>query len=371
MENSSQRTLRPLIPASNDLPTLMVELARALAGKGPALGFGDIRTTRVPEGVAVVTATSGSTRTPKEVGLSASALLSSARASHAFLGATFGQVWSLLLPLSHIAGINVLVRSLELGTMPVDLRDSSHKRRQKQRYKKTDFTAIVPTQLFRALNGETELLEHLKTCRAVLVGGAALAPALATRAKAAGINLVTTYGMSETSGGCVYNGRPLSGVEVRIIEGTVAIKGTTLASTYINDEPGWQESLQDGWLITHDRGTYVNGRLEILGRADDVIVSGGEKVSISAVEETLKAHFAGVELAAFAVPDPEWGSTLHIAIAADTLISDAEISSLLAQTFGEVGKPKGFHRLLELPLIGIGKIDRSALVQLAQRGLIN
>lgn len=363
MENSSQR--RPLKPASNDLPALMVELAKALTGDGPALGFGGVKSTHVAEQIAVVTATTGSTGKPKEVGLSTSALLSSARASHSYLGAAFGQAWSLLLPLTHIAGVNVMVRSLELGTMPIDLRDSlAHAKA----YRKADFTAIVPTQLFRALNGETELFEHLKNCRAVLVGGAALTPALATRAKESGINIVQTYGMSETSGGCIYNGEPLSGVEVRIIGGAIAIKGSTLATTYINDERGWEESIKDGWFVTSDHGNFVDGKLQILGRVDDVIVSGGEKVALNAVEETLKLHFTGVEFAAFAVPDQEWGSTLHVAIAANVSISDAEISSLLAQILGDVAKPKGFHRLSELPLVGIGKIDRNALIQLALKG---
>ena len=369
MENSAQR--HPLMPAPDDLPTLMVALAKALAGEGPALGFGDVTSTDVPERIAIVTTTTGSTAKPKEVGLSGSALLSSARASHAYLGADFGQVWSLLLPLTHIAGVNVLVRSLELGTMPIDLRDSvSHKghARQKKLYAKADFTAIVPTQLFRALHGEIELLEHLRNCEAVLVGGAALAQSLAASAKEAGINIVATYGMSETSGGCVYDGQPLSGVEVKIIDGAIAFRGSTLATTYINQEKVWEESMKDGWFVSSDHGSFVNGRLEVLGRADDVIVSGGEKISLNAIEETLKAHFTGVEFAAFAIPDQEWGSTLHVAIASNTLISDAEISSLLVQTFGDVAKPKGIHRIPELPLMGIGKIDRDALVQLVRKG---
>jgi O-succinylbenzoic acid--CoA ligase len=218
------------------------------------------------------------------------------------------------------------------------------------------------------LNGETELLEHLQKCRAVLVGGAALAPAIASNAKEAGINIVATYGMSETSGGCVYNGEPLAGVEVQIVDGLVAIKGSTLATTYINNEDAWRESFKDGWLITRDRGNFADGKLKIFGRADDVITSGGEKVSLSAIEETLKAKYSGVEFAAFTLPDQEWGSSLQIAIAGDVSISDEEISSLLAQTFGEVAKPKGFYRLSELPLIGIGKVDRNALIQQAGRG---
>ena len=365
MEKSSQQEPRPLVACSGlDLPELMVDLARALAGKGPALGFGAVISTHVPERIALATSTTGSTGNPKEVGLSASAVLASARASNSFLGATFGQVWSLLLPLTHIAGVNVLVRSLELGTSPIDLRAA----RGTMGFKKADFTAIVPTQLFRALNGDTELLEHLKNCRAVLVGGAALAHSIAMDAEKAGINIVRTYGMSETCGGCIYNGEPLQGVEVKIIDERVAIKGPTLATTYINNESAWLERFEDGWFLTSDRGIITDGKLQILGRADDLIISGGENISINAIEESLKSRFAGIELAAFALPDREWGSSLHIAIAEDALISDEEITLFLAQTFGEAAKPKGFYRLSALPLIGIGKVDRSALVRLFDHG---
>lgn len=361
MKKTSQQELRPLIACSDlDLPELMVNIARALSGMGPALGFGLIRSTHVPEGIAFVTTTTGSTGNPREVGLSASALLSSARASHTYLGATSGQVWSLLLPLTHIAALNVLVRSVELGTSAIDLRGTGGRRN----FKVADLTAIVPTQLFRALHGDTELLEHLKNCRAVLVGGAALAESIAHDAENAGITIVQTYGMSETSGGCIYNGEPLQGVEVKIIDGQVAIKGATLASTYINDESAWLEKIEDGWFLTRDQGIINDGKLKVLGRADDVIISGGENISLNAIEESLRSHFPGIDLAAFALPDQEWGSSLHIAIAGNTSIPDGEIAFFLTQTYGEMAKPKGFYRLSALPLIGIGKVDRNALIRL-------
>lgn len=361
MEKSSLRTLRPLKACSDlALPELMIELARSLAGNGPALGFGAVKSTHVSDQITIVTTTTGSTSAPKEVGLGAPALLASARTAHLYLGATSGQVWSLLLPLTHIAGVNVLVRSLELGTMPIDLRQATD-------YKRADFTAIVPTQLYRALNGDTDLLAHLKNCRAVLVGGAALAHSIAKEAKDAGINVLQTYGMTETCGGCVYDGRPLAGVEVSIIDGLVAIKSPTLATTYINDKSAWLASMQDGWFVSSDRGNFVDEKLEILGRADDLIISGGEKVSLHAIEETLKSHFKGSELAAFALPDQEWGSSLHIAIAGGASISDREITSILTQIFGEVATPKGLHRLSVLPLIGVGKVDRNALVRLVSQ----
>lgn len=362
MEKTSERELRPLIACSDlDLPELMVNVASALSGTGPALGFGLIRSTHVPDGIASVTTTTGSTGNPREVGLTASALRSSARAAHIYLGATFGQVWSLLLPLTHIAALNVLVRSVELGTSPIDLRGTGGVRN----FKVADFTAIVPTQLFRALHGDTELLEHLKNCRAVLVGGAALAESMARDAENAGITIVQTYGMSETSGGCVYNGEPLQGVEVKIIDGQVAIRGATLASTYINDESAWLEKIDDGWFLTSDQGIITDGKLKVLGRADDVIISGGENISLNEIEESLRSHFPGIDIAAFALPDQEWGSSLHLAIAGNTSIPESEITFFLIQTHGEMAKPKGFYRLTALPLIGIGKVDRNALMRIA------
>lgn len=343
----------------------MAELAKALTGTGPALhfgtGLGELIQTSVPNAVAVVIATSGTTRGPKEVGLSANALLASAKASNKYLGARFGQVWSLLLPLNHVAGVNVLVRSLELGTSPIDLREGIE-------YSKADFTAIVPTQLFRALNGDAQLLKHLQNCQAVLVGGAPLSDATAKAAADLGIKMVQTYGMSETCGGCVYDGVPLSGVEVRTDNGVIMIKGSTLATTYLNDEQDWRDAFVDGWFVTNDFGSLEDGKLTVLGRADDVIISGGEKISLGAIEMALNEKFESNEFAAFAIPDAEWGSAVHVAIAGNHAVSTSEVSSYLADTFGEVAKPKGFHILSALPIIGVGKVDRRALARIVSQG---
>lgn len=354
MENSSHREL--LCLAERPIPEVMVDLSAALVGTGPALCFAPMSQSHVPIPVAIVVATSGSTGGSKEVGITANALLASAKASNEFLGAKFGQVWSLLLPLTHVAGINVLVRSLELGTTPIDLRNAAE-------YPKADFTAIVPTQLFRALNGDVQLLNHLKSCRAVLVGGAALSDSIRQSAADAGISIVTTYGMTETCGGCVYNGTPISGVEVDVSRGTIKIKGPMIAHSYLNDEQAWRDSYVDGWFLTNDLGSIVDGKLVVEGRVDDVIISGGENISISAIEGALHQAFTENEFAAFSIPDAEWGSALHIAIAGDHLISTHEISSYLEKTLGVVAKPKGFLILSALPMIGVGKVDQKALAQ--------
>jgi len=286
------------------------------------------------EGWDISISTSGSTGAPKEILIPASAMIYSARNSNAYLGAKPGDRWSLLLSPEHTAGINVLVRSIELGTTPVTENESA------------DFTAIVPTQLFRALNGDLKLLNHLQNCRAVLVGGAHADENLLEQAKANGITCVTTYGMTETSGGCVYNGTPLPGVDIRIGD-TIEIKGPMLARV----------ELKDGFFITSDLGKIEDGKLIILGRADDVINSGGKKVSLSKVENAL-----GKEFAAFGSDNSEWGAALNIATTSQ--MSDDEIQLVLSVKFGV--KAINIYRVNEIPRTALEKIDRQALGKLAK-----
>jgi O-succinylbenzoic acid--CoA ligase len=358
MEQNAQRELRAANPDWT-VSELMAHLAKALASDGPALSFGATSITHVSEPISVVVATTGSSGVSKSVGLSASSLIASARASHKFLVAESGNSWSLLLPLTHIAGINVLIRSLELGTEPIDLRNF------KGEYPRVDFTAIVPTQLFRAINGDERLLRHLKDAKTVLVGGAQLTLELHQQAKNLGINIVTTYGMTETSGGCVYNGIPLDGVEVMTTpEKVIAIKGSVVAKTYLGAESLWESKIIDGWFLTSDIGKLENGKLLVEGRNDDILISGGENISLSAIEIALHKKFPGQSFAAFAVKDSQWGDALHIAVSGEESLNEEEVNNFLAGQFGAAGKPKGYLFLPELPLTGIGKVDRNQLVDL-------
>ncbi len=345
MDNSSQRTILRVSPAC-EIPQLAGQITSALVGDGPTLGFGEITSESAPHYAAVVVGTSGSSGASKEVALTATALISSARASHKFIGAKPGQTWSLLLPLTHIAALNVIVRSIELGTLPIDLRNYEGE------YPKVDYTSIVPTQLFRALNGDVRLLNHLKSAKTVLVGGAALSQSLRNQAELAGIKVITTYGMTETCGGCVYDGEVLDGVEVEIRNGKINIRGPILASSI---------SLNAGWYETSDLGEIVDEKLLVLGRADDVIISGGENLSLHAVEESLSKAFPDIQSAAFAIEDPQWGHSLQIAIVGE--VSDELISNHLEKQLGAFAKPKGIHHLASLPLLGIGKVDRKALAK--------
>ena len=353
MDTKSQRLVSP-IDGAWSTTQIMASLAKALVSDGPALGFGAITSTEVEAKTAVLVTSTGSTGANKEISLSASALLASAKASNKFLNANFGETWSLLLPLTHIAAVNVLVRSLELGTIPVNLVGHSGE------YPKVDYTAIVPTQLFNALTGDDHLLKHLQSAKAVLVGGAALTSELHIQATSAGISVVTTYGMSETSGGCVYNGLPLEGVQVAISDsGFIKVLGPVLASNLDLDA--------QNWFVTSDLGELVDGQLKVQGRGDDVIISGGENISLIEIENAISQTFSNFEFAAFAVSSEKWGQELHVAAVNAPAEFSEKVERLLVEKFGNAAKPKRFHQLSALPLIGIGKVDRGALAQLAMK----
>ena len=345
MDTSSQRKILRVSPAC-EISQLAREITAALVGDGPTLGFGEISSEYAPSYAAVAIGTSGTTGTPKEVLLTSSALISSAKASNKFIGAQSGDTWSLLLPLTHIASVNVIIRSMELGTTPIDLRDFDGE------YPKASYTAIVPTQLFRALNGDQSLLSHLKSTKAVLVGGAALSQTLRNQAELAGIKVITTYGMTETCGGCVYDGVALEDIEIEIRNGKICIKGPVLASSI---------PLIDGWFETSDLGEFNNDQLVVIGRSDDVIISGGENLSLNAVENSLSLAFPDTQFAAFAVEDSQWGQSLQVAVVGT--ISDDQITTHLEKDLGGFAKPKGIHRMTSLPLLGIGKIDRKSLAK--------
>jgi len=176
----------------------------------------------------------------------------------------------------------------------------------------------------------------------------------------AGINIVTTYGMSETSGGCVYNDVPLEGIQVAISDaGFIKVSGPILANNLALDS--------NNWFVTSDLGELVDGRVKVLGRGDDVIISGGENISLSEIESAISQSFARFEFAAFAVSSDKWGQELHVATVNAPAEFSEQVERLLVEKFGNAAKPRHFHQLSALPLIGIGKVDRNALAQLAMK----
>ena len=315
-------------------------------------------------GDPIVVRTSGSTGEPKKVVLSHSAVLASARATQSRLGGP-GH-WLLDLPISGIAGLQVLVRSVLAGTDPVvvaehdDLEAAVNALSGPRTY-----ASLVPTQLQRL--DAAERLGVLAGLDALLVGGAATDPALLDRARAAGVNVVRTYGMTETCGGCVYDGIPLDDVRMRINGGgQVQLAGPMLFDGYV-DHP------RDGaWFSTADRGEIdAEGRLWILGRIDDVVISGGMNIPLPAVERVLRRVEGVGDVAVVGVDDAEWGSRVVAAVVpADAVCLDGLRLDLLRDAVTEGGLPREWapRQLLlvdELPLVLGGKVDRAQLRGLA------
>ncbi|MFD9699304.1 o-succinylbenzoate--CoA ligase [Lentzea sp. NPDC059081] len=306
--------------------------------------------------------TSGSTGEPKTVLLDADALTSSAHATHERLGGP--GTWLLALPTNHIAGVQVLVRSIIAGTTPGEL-DLTHGFRamgfaQAARPVLAEpgrhYTALVPTQLSRLVVGEGPGLEALRQFDGVLIGGAATPPKLLQQARDLGVQVVTTYGMSETAGGCVYDGEPLRDVRVRTDE-VIELSGPVLALGYRGDAEPFGE-----WFRTGDLGRVHDGRLEVLGRADDVIVTGGEKVPPVLVERALATVEGVLEACVVGVPDDEWGQVVAAAVVArGEEPSLDELKSVVAAAVGRAATPKLVKFVHELPLRGPGKVDRTAV----------
>ncbi len=358
MVNSSQRNV---INVTEEwaIPQVAEALFSALRSEGPALAFGPVTERVVQSEVAVIVATSGSTGMAKSVAISASALTASARAAHKYLGAKSGERWSLILPIDHIAGINVLIRSIELGTATLDNRGAKI-------LVPAEFVSIVPTQLHRALNGDQQLLEHLQAAKRVLVGGAKTNEHLIRDAKLQQIEIVTTYGMTEMCGGCIYDGTPVSGVEARITDaGQIQLRGPSMAMGYLNNQELWRELTSDGWFTTSDFGSITDSHVEVTGRIDDQIITGGKKVSLSLVESTAGEIFPELNFIAFAIPDAQWGEKL--CLAADHDFDHDHLRQVMISKFGAEASPKEILILEKLPMMGIGKPDRKFLQDLLER----
>lgn len=396
------------------------EVAANLARRIPARASGR------SVGVDMVLRTSGSTTgTGKLVGVSMDALVASARATHKRLGGP--GIWVLALPAYHAAGVQVLVRAAVAGTHVFNAYkeggfDPQHVAQvidaacaaaadcdagssfdddavsscaggaggEAEGTLAADdsgracpvYTSLVPTQLRRALDDE-QLRGALARLDAVLIGGAAADAQLLEQAKAAGIRVVTTYGMSETCGGCVYDGQPLPGVSMDVDQATGAIwlSGPMLATGYLGDEERTRRCFvsrpQAGeparrWFITSDRGHIVDGRLQVLGRLDDVIISGGIKVEPGPIEALLALNPLVSECAVVGLPDLQWGQVVTAVVVPASMpglgrVDEGailvQIRVYLEQKLSGAQCPKQVLLADALPYKGIGKVDRRALAQ--------
>jgi o-succinylbenzoate---CoA ligase len=316
----------------------------------------------VDDGTALVVTTSGSTGAAKGVVLGHAALEASAQGTADRLGVVADDVWLSCLPWHHVAGLQVLLRARRAGARLV-----VHERFDVARFaeeRDATLVSLVPTQLTRLLDAAVSFDRF----RAVLLGGAAPPPGLVDRAQAAGVPVVTTYGMSETCGGCVYDGVPLAGVGVRVgADGVVELRGPMLMSGYRLDPDRTAASFVDGWFRTADLGEWDGARLVVHGRRDDVIVTGGENVAAGDVARVLTMHPAVADALVVGVADRQWGTR----VAALIVLSDAtppvdELRTWVGDRLGRAAAPRQLLVVPELPLLASGKPDVQAARRLAQ-----
>ena len=385
--------------------------------------------------ITLVVGTSGSTGTPKRTALTARALAASAAATERFFDSNSDAAsqWLLALPAHYIAGAQVLARSVLAGTAPVIARSviepvhfspevflQAVERMSSARR----FISLVPTQLHKLLESAdtdphlgAEIHETLSSFTGILLGGAPASADLLAAATALGLNTVTTYGSAETAGGCVYSGSVLPGVRVELVPeegmpavpdtggkpaqvGRIWISGAHLASGYIGDAARTAEhffTAADGtrWYRTDDYGLLspANGpdsathgsepRLQVLGRSDDVLISGGVKISARAVATVLEEHPAVREACVVGLPDARWGTAIAAAV---TLVPSAgaaaaptenhpalneELCALLrarcAEKLGAPAAPKQLSILPDFPLTSTGKPDRAEIYSILDR----
>ncbi len=368
--------MRQLVTVDPDDTARVVGAVTAALAGGSAVCVttGEFDFSEVPDECELVVLTSGSTAAPKRVALSGEALRASAQATTDAIGT--GN-WVLAVPLTYIAGIMVAVRSIVGQTKLVDLRTEPFDAQTfanavAQLPDGTWFTSLVPAQLARLVDvaeNDTVAAQALNRFSAILVGGQAIPEGLIARAEALGARVVRTYGSAETAGGVVYDGVPIGDTALRIdSDGVLQVSSSSLANGYLGDpdrtareftiEPSGQR-----WFRTSDRANIVNGVLTILGRVDDIIVTGGVKVSLADLDRVLE-KLGGTALATW-FADDEWGQVP--AVVADF---DLDLDTVREHVERELGKSARPYRVVSvdaIPTLSSGKVDRAALHLIAER----
>jgi len=381
---------RPLLPVDARRPLDVLEALREALAGGPAVAPrtddhvpADLPAT-VPQPVALVVETSGSSGVPKRVMLPADAVLAGAAAADGALSGP-GQ-WVLALPAHYVAGTNVLVRSIAAGTEPevlapghfdpVAFAEAASRLEHPVRY-----ASLVPAQLAAVLDAaehDADVADAARSFAAVLVGGQATPASLVDRARASGVAVVRTYGSSETSGGCVYDGVPVGRTRVAVVDGQVELAGPSLALGYLGDDARTEAAfvVRDGerWYRTGDAGSVSDdGVLTVSGRLDDVVVSGGEKVSLGLVERLVREQPGLADAVVVRAPHDRWGEVPVVVVGeggspgprllpgSPRLPELSELRAVTAAALGRAAAPDRLVLLPELPLLASGKPDRRAL----------
>jgi O-succinylbenzoic acid--CoA ligase len=266
--------------------------------------------------------------------------------------------WVLALPSSYVAGVNVIARSLLAGHDPVIADGATWTPGPR-------FASFVSTQLARFVT-DPSAIEVLQELDCILVGGGPVDRSVVAQVRSWGVDVHATYGSSETSGGCVYDGYPLPGVDIDLTDdGRIKIAGPMLFDGYLDDPSLTAETLVDGWFITSDLGRiHDDGRLEVLGRADDMLISGGVKVPAPVIAQRLREHPSVRAAEVVGVPDPEWGQRV-IAVVEGAIEVD-EARDWVAEAHPRTWAPRAVVVVEQLPLLANGKVDRAAVRSLAE-----
>ncbi|WIM68040.1 o-succinylbenzoate--CoA ligase [Corynebacterium breve] len=319
----------------------------------------------IDDRIALVVSTSGSTGTPKGAQLTPANLVASADATHQYLGGP-GQ-WLLAMPAHHIAGIQVLVRSLIAGVEPAacdlthgfDVAEFAYLAQELNSTGDRCYTSLTPMQLSKAMD-TLQGIDALRLFDAILVGGAATSPKVLDSARKLRVKVVTTYGSSETAGGCVYDGQPIAGAQVRVRNGRIYLGGPMIAHGYRN-LPEHEAFEHPGWFATSDGGTLDDDHLTVTGRLDAVIDSGGLKLHPEVLEKFMLA-LDGVDSACVVgAPDERLGQRIVAAYTGSATRAD------LLEALDELPRwqiPKDIVHLDAMPVIGPGKVDRQKVSEL-------
>lgn len=373
-------------PGADGVTAITDALSARLADDGPPIalvpavsrhvtaGYADlVRAAVHPEepvaqaDAAVILATSGSTGDPRGVSITRANL----RAAHSAAGQAVPRMastpWALAIPATTIGGLVVVARAL-LSEQPVHVLPSvggavAFDPDDLARLPAYCAASIVPAQLSAILD-HPAATAWLRDAPAVLVGGGRTPPALADRAREAGIPIVLTYGMTETTGGCVYDGTALPGMSVSLEEdGRIRVRGPMVAAGYRNHASGTSVRFDGDSVVTADLGSWNDGRLEVIGRADDVVTVNGVNVSPHAVEEALLDMPVVREAAVFAAPDDLHGTRLVAFVACHDPAPPVDaLVEWVAQRLGPAARPE--VRVADsLPRLPHGKIDRMSLMR--------
>jgi len=363
---------------ASDYESLRHAVLEALEHGGPAVfPVANIKTSDIPSSVpseaVLLIETSGSSTRPKRVWHTAKSLRAAADQVNAELAGP--GVWWQVLPGHYIAGAIVVVRAFRSGSHVVQ-RPQGHGIAESLEEFVTQstgdfpalpwFTSLVPKQLSELIvlaQRNTAVADGLGRFSRILVGGQRVPDSMMSKARELGLNVTRTYGAAETAGGCVWNGEPLAGTEVDIVQNRVAISGAMLAGGYLGDLERTNRCFvgRDGkrWFVSDDVGEIMSGRLSVVGRTDRMIISGGEKTSLDEVEVALWGEYGTEDLAVISVPDATWGEAIGV-ISADELDS-AEVERFLLAHFGKAARLAWTERVFEIPRLLSGKVDRQQL----------